>query len=192
MARREELTDEQWAVLAPLIPPPVRRSDGRGRPVTHDDRAVFNGILWIMRTGAAWADLPERFPSSCTCFRRFSRWVKAGVMRQMLEALARHLEQAGQIDLSECFIDGTFVVAKKGDRKWERASGAKVRNSWLLLTLMAFHSPCTRLLLAHMRSPLSTLPSMKPSPWDDPNDLSGIAPTTVIRSIKEWHSAALN
>jgi hypothetical protein len=113
-------------------------------------------------------------------------------MRQILEALAWHLEEAGKIDLSECFIDGTFVVAKKGAQKWERPSGAKVRSSWLLQTLMVFHSPCTRLLLAHMKSPLSRLPSMKPSRWDDPNDLLGIAPATVIRSIKGWHSVVLN
>lgn len=192
MARREELTDEQWAILAPLIPLTRRRPDGRGRPEVHSDRAVLNGILWVLRTGAAWADLPDRFPSGCTCFRRFSRWVKAGVMRQMLEALARHLEEAGQIDLSECFIDGTFVVAKKGDLKWERPSGARVRSSWLLLTLMVFHSPCTRLLLAHMKSPLSRLPSMKPSRWDDPRALSGIVPTTVIRSMQRWQPRALN
>ena len=192
MARREELTDEQWAVLESLIPVVVRRADGRGRPEVHSDRAVLNGILWVLRTGACWADLPDRFPSGSTCFRRFSRWVKAGVMRQILEALARHLEEAGKIDLSECFIDGTFVVAKKGGLKWERPSGAKVRSSWLLQTLMVFHSPCTRLLLVHMKSPLSRLPSMKPSPWDDPDDLLGIAPTTVIRSIKGWHSTVLN
>ena len=101
MVRREELTDEQWAALEPLIPPTIRRSDGRGRPEMHDNRAVLNGILWVLRTGAAWADLPERFPSGSTCFRRFSRWVKEGIFRQILETLARHLEETGQIDLSE-------------------------------------------------------------------------------------------
>src|SRR4051812_37417033 len=155
MPRREELTDEQWGLLEPLIPVTARRADGRGRPEVHSDRAVLNGILWILRTGAAWADLPDRFPSGSTCFRRFSRWVKAGVMRQILETLARHLEEVGQIDLSECFIDGTFVVAKKGDPKWERPSGARVRSSWLLQTLIVFPSPCTRLLLVPTKSPLS-------------------------------------
>jgi transposase len=143
MSRREELTDAQWAIVEPLIPPPLRRLNGRGRPIKHADRAVLNGILWVLRTGAAWADLPERFPSGSTCFRRFSRWIKAGVLRNILEALARHLEEQGRIDLDECFIDGTFVVAKKGATKWERPSGAKVRSSWLLRTLMVFHSPCT-------------------------------------------------
>ncbi|WP_151638115.1 MULTISPECIES: IS5 family transposase [Noviherbaspirillum] len=129
MARREELTDEQWAVLESLIPVIVRRADGRGRPEVHSDRAVLNGILWVLRTGACWADLPDRFPSGSTCFRRFSRWVKAGVMRQILEALARHLQEAGKIDLSECFIDGTFVVAKKGGPKvgkTKRGKGSKL------------------------------------------------------------------
>ena len=68
-------------------------------------------------TGACWADLPERFPSSSTCYRRFSRWVKSGVFRKLLEALARDLEERGVIDLSEYFIDGSFTVAKKGRQR---------------------------------------------------------------------------
>ena len=192
MTKKEELTDEQWAILEPLIPETVRRTDGRGRPEEHGNRAVLNGILWVLRTGAAWADLPERFPSGSTCFRRFSRWTRDGVLRKIMEALARDLEERGQINLAECFIDGTFAVAKKGALKWERQSGARVRSSWSLRTLRVFHSGCTRLPLAHMKSPLSKLRSMKPSPWDDPDDLLGIAPTTVIRSIRRWQPKALN
>jgi transposase len=52
MAIRRFLTDEQWAVLAPLIPLMTRRADGRGRPVEHDDRAVMDGVLWVLRTAA--------------------------------------------------------------------------------------------------------------------------------------------
>ena len=191
MGKREELTDEQWSILEPLIPKVLPRADRRGRPIVHGDRAVLNGILWVLRTGAAWADLPERFPSGSTCFRGFSRWMRQGVLQAILEALARDLEDRGKIDLSECFIDGTFVVAKKGASQWERPSGARVRSSWLLQTLRVFHSPCTRLLLLHMRSPLSKLPSLTPSRWDDPNDLSGIVPTTVIRSISALRLKAL-
>ena len=153
----------------------------RGRPPVHDDRSVLNGILWVLRTGAAWADLPERFPSSSTCYRRFSKWVKTGVFRKILEALARDLEERGAINLSECFIDGTFVVAKKGAQKWERPSGGKVRSSWLLQTLLVFHSPCTRILLVLMKSPLSKLPSMKLSQWDSPEELLGIVPMTAMQ-----------
>ena len=181
MSKYQRLTDEQCAILESHLS--SEPSSIRGRPLVHDDRAVLNGILWVLRTGAAWGDLPERFPSSSTCYRRFSKWVKSGVLRKMLEALARDLEERGAINLSECFIDGTFVVAKKGAQKWERPSGAKVRNSWLLQTLLVFHSPCTRILLALMKSPLSNLPSMKLSPWDSPDELLGIVPMTVIRSI---------
>jgi transposase len=120
MARKEDLTDEQWAIIEPLLPPYVSREDGKGRPRIHDDRSVLNGVLWVLRTGAAWADLPGCFPSSSTCYRRFSHWVKTGVLRNILEALAQDLEKRGSIELSECFIDGTFVVAKKGEPKWER------------------------------------------------------------------------
>lgn len=181
MSKYQRLTDEQWKILEPLLA--SGPSSARGRPPVHDDRSALNGILWVLRTGAAWADLPERFPSSSTCYRRFSKWVKSGVFRKILEALARDLEERGAINLSECFIDGTFVAAKKGAQKWERPSGARVRSSWLLQTLLVFHSPCTRILLALMKSPLSKLPSMKLSPWDGPDELLGIVPMTVIRSI---------
>lgn len=56
-----DLTDIQWAILDPLIPEPTRRKDGRGRP-WKDRRCVLNGILYILRTGVPWADLPERYP----------------------------------------------------------------------------------------------------------------------------------
>jgi len=111
--------------IEPLIPPPPSREDGRGRPVQHDDRSVMNGVRWVLRTGASWADLPERFPSGSTCYRRFSRWLKAGVIRQILETLARHLEERGDLDLSECFIDGTFIVAKKGLQSGKDKAGQR-------------------------------------------------------------------
>jgi transposase len=69
-----DLTDEQWEVLKPIIPVPPRRADGRGRP-WRDPRAVLNGMLWILRTGAPWTDVPPRYPPSHTCHRRFQLWV---------------------------------------------------------------------------------------------------------------------
>ncbi len=152
--RGEELTDAQWALLQALIPEPPRRSDGRGRP-WRSTREVLNGVLWILRSGARWQDLPERFPPYQTCHRRFQQWVRDGVLRQMLEALARDLQTCGEIDVSECFIDGTFVVAKKGGLLWAPPSGAKARSSWEWQTLMVFHSPSTQRLLRRMKSPLS-------------------------------------
>jgi len=57
-----DLTDAQWAILDDLIPKPERREDGRGRP-WKDRRAVLNGVLWVLRTGAPWGDVPKRYPS---------------------------------------------------------------------------------------------------------------------------------
>ena len=190
MSKYQRLTDDQWAILEPLLA--NEASSVRGRPPVPDDRSVLHGILWVLRTGAAWADLPERFPSSSTCYRRFSKWVKTGVFRKILEALARDLEERGAINLSECFIDGTFVVAKKGAQKWERPSGAKVRSSWLLLTLLVYLSPCTRILLTLMKSDLSRLQSMKLSRWDAPEELLGIVPMTAIRLMKPLLLRELN
>ena len=135
-----DLTDEQWTVLEPLIGEMPRRADGRGRP-WRSSREVLNGILWILRTGAQWADLPERYPPYQTCHRRFQRWVREGTLERILEALARDLKERGKLDLSECFIDGTFVVAKKGADAWVRPSGAKVRSSWQWQTALVFLSP---------------------------------------------------
>lgn len=73
--QRFELTDEQWAKIEPLLPPQKPRV---GRPAV-DHRKVINGILWILRTGAPWRDLPERYGPVGTVSSRFSRWRQAGV-----------------------------------------------------------------------------------------------------------------
>ena len=67
--RRHELTDEQWDRLEPLLPP---QRPATGRPAK-DHRMVLNGILWILRTGAPWRDLPERYGSWKTIYSRFRR-----------------------------------------------------------------------------------------------------------------------
>ena len=108
----KDLSDEQWRAIAPLIPKPRRRADGRGRP-WQDSRAVLGGILWILRGGAPWNALPANSPPYQTCHRRFQQWVKAGVLRQVLWALAEDLYERGGIGLRECFIDGSFAAAKK-------------------------------------------------------------------------------
>ena len=108
-----DLSDDQWRVLDPLIPEPKRRNDGRGRP-WKSRRSVLNGMLRVLRTGAPWADLPEAYPSFQTCHRRFQQWVRSGVMKGILEALALDLTIRGAIDVREAFIDASFVPAKKG------------------------------------------------------------------------------
>jgi len=168
MARREELTDEQWSLLEPLFDkPPVLHTRGRPR---RPDREVLNGVLWILRSGARWCDLPDRFPPYQTCHRRFQQWVKDGRLERVLETLAEDLRSRGELDLSECFIDGTFVVAKKGALKSERPSGAKVRSSWQWQTLLVFLSPSTQSLLRRMKSPLCEKLSSSALSMASPND----------------------
>jgi len=83
----QDLTDAQWAFIEPLLPELPRRADGRGRP-WRDSREVLNGILWVLRTGAQWSEMPDRYPSYQTCHRRFQQWSRAGVMDRLLRALA--------------------------------------------------------------------------------------------------------
>lgn len=135
-----DLTDEQWDVLAPLVPPPRVRKERRGRP-WRDPRDVLNGILCILQTGAVWKDLPDRYPSSQTCHRRFQHWVESGTLEQVLLALARDLESRGGLDLSECFIDGTFAGGKKGAPSSGRPSAGRGPRSWRLQTALVFLSP---------------------------------------------------
>jgi transposase len=133
-----DLSDDQWKVLNRLIPKPKRRSDGRGRP-WKSRRSVLNGILWVLRTGAPWADLPEAYPSFQTCHRRFQQWVRSGVMKGILEALALDLKLRGAIDVREAFIDASF--AKKGARKLVKPNAAKEPRSWPWQIAMVFQCP---------------------------------------------------
>jgi transposase len=135
-----DLTDKQWDIVKNILPEDPIREDGRGRPWT-DRRTVLNGVLWILRTGAQWADLPERYGNYKTVHRRFQRWREQGFFEDLLVALAEDLRERGKLDLEECFIDGTFVSAKKGGSKSERPSGARERSSWLSSTAMVFLSP---------------------------------------------------
>ena len=69
---RFDLTDFEWSVIQPLLP-----NKPRGVPRV-DDRRVLNGIFWRLRTGAPWADIPERYGPHTTCVNRFNRWRRAG------------------------------------------------------------------------------------------------------------------
>ena len=153
MAKSEELTDEQWSLIQPLFDE-TEVIQTRGRPL-RDAREVMNGVLWILRSGARWCDLPGRFPPYQTCHRRFQTWVKDGTLRKVLETLAEDLQSRGRLDLSETFIDGTFIVAKKGGSKLEKPSGAKARRSWQWQTYLVFLSPFTQQVLSHTKSDLS-------------------------------------
>lgn len=115
-ARREEPTDAQWILLELLILETMRCVDGKGRPERHSNRSVMSSMLWWLRTGVTWADLPECFPSGSTCDHRFSRWMKAGGFHQILGPLAGDLEERGRLDLPECFIGACLRSQKRGPK----------------------------------------------------------------------------
>jgi transposase len=113
--RRHELTDDQWDRLAPLLPPQRPRT---GRPAK-DHRTVLNGMLWVLRTGAPWRDLPGRYGSWQTVSSRFRRWRKAGMWAQVLTALQTEAAHDGTLDDTLAMIDGTSI------RAHHQAAGAK-------------------------------------------------------------------
>ena len=141
-----DLTDIQWQTIKQFIPDDPVREDGRGRR-WGEQRPALDGILWILRTGAPWQDLPRRYGPASTVHRRFQNWRKAGVLEGVLRGLARDLHERGGFDLSECFIDGSFSAAKKGALRSAKPSGARASRSWPWETLMVFHSPFTQRLL---------------------------------------------
>jgi hypothetical protein len=102
---------------------------------------VLNGIFWILRTGAQWADLPDRYPPYQTCHRYFQRWRRDGTLNRVLYALAQDLYDRGHVDISEAFIEGEFAEAKKGGLRSGRPGGERGPRSWRLQTALVFLSP---------------------------------------------------
>ena len=141
-----ELTDKHWERIEPLLPAQPRSRKG-GRPRA-DDRACLEGVLWILRSGARWKDLPRDrgFPSPATCWRRLARWERGGVWLRLWQVFLDELDERGRLDWSECFADATFAPAKKGATASARPSVARARSSWWWSTARAFlwHSPSTR------------------------------------------------
>ena len=112
--RRHELSDEEWTQLEGLLPP---QQPATGRPA-RDHRTVLNGILWVLRTGAPWRDLPERYGSWQTAYSRFRRWREAGIWDRILSALQAEAADDGDVDGSLAMIDGSSI------RAHQQAAGA--------------------------------------------------------------------
>lgn len=115
MGNRGDLSNEQWERIQALLP---RQKRKRGRPA-QDHRQLLNGILWVLRTGAPWRDMPERYGKWTTIYSRFQRWRKSGVWDKMFAQLQTALEQESNVDWEVHFIDSTTV------RAHQHAAGAK-------------------------------------------------------------------
>ena len=122
------LTDQQWAAIENLLP--RRRGKARpGRPPA-DNRDCVGGILWVLRSGARWRDLPPQFPSPSTCWRRLRAWEEQGVWLRAWRALLGTLDQKGLLQWEETFLDATFFPAKKGALRSAKRSAARARKPW--------------------------------------------------------------
>ena len=131
--RRHELSEDEWRALKPLL---VRV--GPGRPPKLSDRRFFNAVLWKVKTGAPWRDVPPRFGTWNAIYRRFRRWATAGRFKTLFEAL--------QIEVDDNWnaIDGSYV------RAHQHAAGGKGGPRNKLLALLEAEVPRS-FMLALMR-----------------------------------------
>lgn len=107
------LSEKQWLKIEPLLPKPKPNHKG-GRPPA-DNRAVIEGILWVLKTGARWRDLPPQYPSPATCWRRLRDWEEQDVWLQIWRTFIAELDEMGHLEWEETFADGSFAPAKKGE-----------------------------------------------------------------------------
>ncbi|SDA36830.1 Transposase [Sphingomonas sp. NFR15] len=132
--RRYELTDKEWQIIGPLLP-----NKPRGVPRV-DDRRVLNGILWRFRSGAPWAEIPERYGPSTTCYNRFVRWRKAGVWDRLLAAVSAGFNgELVMIDSTCMRVHQHGATGKKRGPEimaWDVPGAALQPSSMLLSTLM--------------------------------------------------------
>ncbi len=123
---RYDLTNEQWYHLKPLLPP---QRPPTGRPA-HDHRTVINGILFVLRGGCAWRDLPYRYGNWKTVSSRFYRWCRQGVWQRVLETLRQRADARGGIDWRVHMVDSTVVRAHQSAAG---ARGGSTTRRWAVL-----------------------------------------------------------
>ncbi|MGW3044168.1 IS5 family transposase [Kitasatospora sp. NPDC001159] len=114
---RGELTDAAWVRIEPLLP----KHDGAGRP-WRDHRQVVNGVLWRLRTGAPWRDLPSRYGPWQTVYRRFAHWEKDGTWAKLLEEVQVRDDAVGAVEWTVS-IDSTVA------RAHQHAAGARKKGN---------------------------------------------------------------
>lgn len=109
---KPQLTNEQWDLVSDLFP--FQRTTALGGRPRVLPRPCLEGVLWVLRTGARWKDLPMHFPSPSTCWRRLQQWTESGVFHEVWARLLRRCNGLNNIDWEEAIADGTFSPAKKG------------------------------------------------------------------------------
>ena len=111
-----DMTDEEWQTVAPLLPELRPRAELRGRPLANT-RAVLNGVLWVMYSGASWSTLPRKYPSYQTCHRRFKTWHDSGVLaRVMLQLFGPAGESLYSLMTSRMRVPGSVPEALESEQ----------------------------------------------------------------------------
>jgi transposase len=131
---RQILDDELWHIIEPLLPKRKRRFRYPGRK-SLDDRAVLTGILFVLKTGIAWEDLPQEMGcgSGMTCWRRLRDWQKAGVWNNVHRVLLSQLRRADQIDFSGAVVDSASVRAVFGGPKQAPTPRIAGKKAWNII-----------------------------------------------------------
>jgi transposase len=192
MAKRERfVTDEQWAKIEPLLPKRKRSKHG-GRPPA-DDRECLEGILWVLRSGARWKDLPDWYPSYPTCWRRLVYWEGEGVLETIWHAFLDELDEQGLINWEQIFVDASFSPAKKGATTWARPNVEKVQSGWWWRMAKEFHLHAGPRLVELLRSKLRRRSSPKlKAPRTGRSRSSRTGPTTAMRFEQKFVRTASN
>ena len=114
MAAGDLVTDDLWEAIAPLLPP--EPTQGRGGPPRVGHRAALGGILYVLRHGVPWGDLPPElgFGSGSTCWRRFRRWQDLGIWQQVHQTVLDWLGDVDAIDWSRASVDSLSIRARRG------------------------------------------------------------------------------
>ena len=122
-----QITDEQWQLIEDLFDwePPSRLG---GRPPI-PPRAVLDALLWMLKSGVPWKNLPDTFASESTCRRRLKEWTESGLLCEVWARLVDLADEFGQVDWEHFIADGTFCPAKKGENWLTEDSREKVRLS---------------------------------------------------------------
>lgn len=107
---RHDLTDEQWERIVPYLPP---QHPETGRPAK-DHRTVLDGILWRVRSGAAWRDIPPRYGNWQTLYSRFRRWREAGIWQRVFEAMRADARADKQLEETLAMLDGSSTQRVPG------------------------------------------------------------------------------
>jgi len=107
--KRHEISDEQWNLIQHLLPKRTARTGRKPR----DQRQMFNAMLWILRTGAPWRDLPDRFGPWQTVYDYYRNWRDRGIFEKILQSLQICLDRQGKIDWNLWCIDGSSVRASR-------------------------------------------------------------------------------